>query len=39
MNDVIIQAAMLILTGLAGFIVKTVKDYLLKKAVKSFAYR
>lgn len=31
MNDVIIQAAMLILTGLAGFIVKTVKDYLFKE--------
>ena len=31
MNDVIVQAAMLILTGLAGFIVKTVKDYLYKE--------
>lgn len=31
MNDVIVQAAMLVLTGLAGFIVKTVKDYLYKE--------
>lgn len=31
MNDVIVQAAMLILTGLAGFVVKTIKDYLYKE--------
>ncbi|HEP4762653.1 MAG: phage holin [Streptococcus lutetiensis] len=31
MNDVILQGIMLILTGFAGFIVKTVKDYLFKE--------
>ena len=31
MNDVILQGVMLILTGFAGFIVKTVKDYLYKE--------
>lgn len=31
MNDVILQGVMLILTGFAGFIVKTVKDYLFKE--------
>ena len=31
MNDIILQGIMLILTGFAGFIVKTVKDYLFKE--------
>lgn len=31
MTDYILQGVMLILTGLAGFIVKTVKDYLFKE--------
>ena len=38
MNDVILQGIMLILTGFAGFIVKTVKDYLFKEGgEKSFS--
>lgn len=31
MNDTLVQGLMLILTGLAGFVVKTVKDYLFKE--------